>query len=588
MPAASKIDSNVTGLRYAEEDTLGVLPGTPIWEPMEPNSYSDFGGQFTTVARNPINPSRQRKKGVLTDLEAAGGINIDLTQDNLQDILQGFFFATLRKKDEQVCSDTNTATDVFEPSEVRAVSAVIAAGGTTYERGDIVTAVGGTFGTAAATFLVTEVAGGVVVTLEMYTPGDYSAVPANPVATTGAGANDLTMTVTWEDGSDYVALDLLFAKGFDDEANNGLHLVTGAPSAYLVPVTSTLVTSVSQTGSISRVGKQFATGDAEIDATGTLPTLITTVFDLTTLGLVVGEWLFIGDDAAANQFATAANNGFARIRSIATNAIELDKSSDTLVTDAGAAKDIRIFFGRVLKNESSTTLIKRRTYNIERQLGAPDTDFPAVMQSEYLVGAIPSEFTLNIPTADKVMADLAFMATDNEQRSAVTGVKSGTRPDLVEADAFNTSSDVARIKMAVVSSTDANPDALFAYLTELTITLNNNVSLNKAVGVLGAFDGTAGNFDIGGSVTAYFADVAAVESVRDNDDITIDAHIVKANQGITIDVPLITLGDGRLNVEQDQAIMLPFDMEASTGAKIDADLDHTCLMVFWDYLPDLA
>lgn len=508
MAQVSKIDSNITGLRYAEELTLKTLPGSPTWVPLEPNSYSDFGANITTVARNPINPSRQKKKGVVTDLDASGGFNTDLTSTNVQELFQGFLFANMRRKDELTVATIDGVGEAFQP-------------------------------------------------------------------TSG--------------GLGYRANDLLFAKNFVATANNGLHLVSGTPTATNIVVTTNLTAATSQVGTISRVGFQFASGDAVITNSGSAyPTLTTTTKDLTQLGLIPGEWVFIGGDIAAQQYNTVANNGFARVRSIATNTIVFDKTQNTMVTDTGAAKTIRIFFGRVLKNESASNLIVRRSYQLERTLGAPDDSFTSQIQSEYLVGSIPNELTVNIPTAEKVTVDLSFVALDSELRTGATGVKSGTRPALVESDALNTSSDVSRMSMSVVSPINGNPTSLFAYLTEATISINNNVSPNKAVGVLGAFDATAGTFEVTGSVTAYFGNITAIQAVKDNSDVTIDIQLVKSNTGITIDLPLLALGDGRVNIEQDQPITIPLSLDAATGAKLNSSLDHTLMMVFYDYLPTLA
>jgi hypothetical protein len=100
MPACAinKIDSNVTGLRYAVEDCFKVLPVTPNWIPLEPNSYGDFGAKITSVSRNPINPSRQKQKGVTTGLEATADFEMDLTHTNHLHFMQGYLFAVAREK----------------------------------------------------------------------------------------------------------------------------------------------------------------------------------------------------------------------------------------------------------------------------------------------------------------------------------------------------------------------------------------------------------------------------------------------------------------------------------------------------------
>lgn len=514
MAAVNKIDSNITGLAYAEEDSLGVLPGTPVWNPLEPNGYTDFGGEITTIARNPINPSRQRKKGVTTDLDASGGFGTDLTQSNIQDILQGFMFADLRRKAE-FADSANPVTDVDGTSE------------------------------------------------------EYTAASGLDVFAVG---------------------DLIFAAGFAEANNNGLKRVTTLISDTDIVVAENIVDETPPiTASLVQVGFQFGSGEIDIVVSGSLPVFsrASGTKDFTDFGLIPGEWIYIGGDSAPTEFVNAENNGWARVRSVTATAITFDKAVTTMVVETGTSLTIQIFIPRTLKNELGTDIV-RRTYNLERKLGAPDDSLPAEIQSEYIVGAVPSEMSLNINTADKITVDLSFVGIDSEQRTGATGIKAGTRATLVEQDAFNTSSDFSRIKLAQVVDGDEAPSALFAFVTDLTLTLNNNVTPNKAVGTLGSFEVTAGTFQIGGSMEAYFSNVAAVTAVRNNVDITLDFAIAKANSGMVFDIPLLSLGGGRPNVEQDQAIKLPLDMDAATAAKIDTTLDYTFMMCFFDYLPTVA
>jgi len=88
---------------------------------------------------------------------------------------------------------------------------------------------------------------------------------------------------------------------------------------------------------------------------------------------------------------------------------------------------------------------------------------------------------------------------------------------------------------------------------------------------------------VGGNITAYFADIAAVQAVRNNSDVALDLAVVKANAGLVLDVPLISLGDGRLSVEQDSPITLPLTVEAA-----ESSFGYTLLLNEFPYLPNAA
>ncbi len=512
MAQVPNIDSNSTGLSFAQESALKTV-SAPTWYQLEPNSYGDFGGQNTLIARNPINSSRQRKKGVVVDLESMAEFETDLTysRDELQALWSAALCANFRSK-----------------------------------------------GSEAVT--VVDVDGG--------NPDEYE------VASTAG----------------FLVNHLILGSGFTNSENNALNKVTAVVSNTSVEVaTGSLAAEASPPSGarIDVVGYEAAADDIAVVVTGNFARYTSTTLDFTTLGLIPGEWIFVGGDLSANKFVTAANNGFKRVRSVSPNALVVDKSDADMSAETTTSKSIRFFFGRVLRNEQGTSIVKK-TFQFERSLGAPDDASPSAIQSEYVVGTMVNEVETSIGTADKVTVNWSCMGLDTELRDAATGVKSGTRATLASGDAFNTSSDFSRIRLAAVSTSDEAPASMFTYCMEMTLNINNNITINKAIATLGGFGLSLGTFEVGASLNAYLSDIEALQSIKDNDSVTLDAVLVKANKGIVIDMPLGSLGDGRPQVEQDQAVMIPLEFQAADATVVNSSFDYSLMMCFFDYLPDAA
>ena len=615
----NKQDSNVTGFYIAEEviGTPKTLPVTPIWYEQEPNSFSDFGGEISSVARDTINASRQRQRGTITDLDVTGGYNTDITQNNVSNLLQGFMFADTHEKVSVestaiTASGSLYATTVTLGSDLASNGAFASDTGWTKGTGWTIGAgVASSDGSQSAnsdlkqteatvagqayqvTYTLTRSAGtasvilGGTVGISRAAAGTYNEIiiAGSTASLTGIRA-DLDFIGTVDNfavksvpNEDVIRVgDLLLAKNFDLAANDGLRHVTSVPSALSVGVEETIVDAATQSGTLQQVGFEFATGDLSIDVTAGVATLQSIVKDMTELDLQVGEWLWIGGDDTTEQFVDAGS-GFGRVKSVTTHQIVLDKVTHTFEDDNGSGKTIRIFFGSFLRNEKDSTLIKTRTYQLERQLGNDGNG----IQAEYLEGAVANELTLNIPQADKLNADLSFLAMDNSFRTGTEGVKTGTRVAAEGEDPFNTSLNVYRLRMNIIDPVTLEPTALFGYVTKADITIKNNAAIAKAVGTLGGFAITVGTFEVGGSMEAYFVDTAAVQAVRNNSDVTMDIIMAKDNAGLIYDLPMFGLGGGRITVEKDKAIMVPLTTLAAEGEE-----GYTLAVINMPYLPDIA
>jgi hypothetical protein len=621
-----KIDSNRVGLSFAET-ICGRLPNliddgyNPTWFELEPNSFDDFGATLTTTARSPLSASRQRKKGTPTDLTAGGGFNQDYTKSNFDRLLQGFFFADARQKpqtnpfngDPVVITGADTTGDTYTAasglSRFRTGMLVSVAGfvNALNNGNRLITAVSDTAITVTDN-LATEVApagveikgvgwqlGAAAVSITMAGLIPQLVLAATPVAATNTMAINTLPTageILTIGGVEYTyaaavvnPYDILIGADVNATATNVAASINGnviGTPAHPRFIASALADDVTFTARIKGTNSNGVSFTSDADVTfGGATSAGGTGFSWLETELIAGEWFYLGDDVTANAFAN--NGGYARVASITDTVITLDKTTWTPVAEVGTGKTIRIYTGDTIKNEKEDELVVTRYFEFERTLGK-DADGT---QSEYLTRSVANEFTLNIPLPEgeeaKLNADVSFVSGDSEQRSGAVGRKPGTFIAAPGEAAINTANNVVRLRMAIVDPATTRPTPLFAYVTEATISINNNVTPTKAVGTFGAIDVNVGDFDAGGELTAIFSTVAATKAVRDNADVTCDFIFAAGNAGFVYDFPLLTLGGGSVEVEAGQEIRVPLEMLGAENTN-----GYTLLYTNWSYLPTVA
>ena len=605
-------DSNLTQLRVARETIgdIGVLPANPTWYPLEPNSYSDFGAQVGTMARQPIAADRQLNRQAVVSLNAAAGYQTDLTPSLANDrILESVFAAHWRRKTRpsSVGAVASSSTITLGALNAEAITFRVTLSG--INAGSPFDVVGGygddvdDLGADMAALLNADAAlAGIT-----YTPGtrallipggggnntgddtitaDYRVGGISLIRTamsiTAPGAAGADRTIVLAGPAHFFkASDIIAVQGCVTAANNQGAVVTAITSLTDLLTLTDIDPAVGDPGfvveaappdtaRVYRVGFQSAAGDVDVSVAGSVYTLTSTVLDFTSLGLIVGEWVFLGGDGALAKFLTTANNGFARVRAVAANVLTLDKTQDTMATEANTTQLLHLYFGDFLRNEPDPADIVKRTLQFERDLGDPGF--------EYAIGQVPSVMRVNLAANNKAMIDLTFIGTDTETAAAA---KAGDRPDAVLASPFNTASDFSWLRLQRAS----NEALVEANLIEASLEINNNPGPVAALSSLGPIDVTLGFFQVTGRIVAVFTTTDAIDFVRDNIEATFAFGMVRENEGVLVDIPSMGLGDGRLSIAANQAITIPLAIQANKSA---APFGYTMLWdKFW-FLPDLA
>jgi hypothetical protein len=388
----------------------------------------------------------------------------------------------------------------------------------------------------------------------------FTTAPLNAAQTllTGVGAGDGIYNATA--GLSGFAVDrLVYCSGFSNPANNGLFKVISATATVLTTDNVNSIVEVpTNKAVIEVVGFEFDSDELDIAVNSSKMTLTGGTNGAILQTLKVGSWIWIGGDNTNHQFS-AANSGFARVSATTSVSASFDKTTFNPVIDAGAGKSIRIFVSSFYANAINSSGIITKSYHLERQVGNDGTG----TQSQYVTGAVANEFSMSFKSKDKISADLSFIGLNSEERTGTQGIKSGARTSIASNEAsYNSSLDVYRAALAPFNPAVLNSPKSIGFVTDLKFGIKNNVSALEAIGETTGFNINIGSFEVTGDLEAYFTSFAAVSAIKNNSDMTLDIIISSPNDTNSyhakiIDIPLIEIGNGKLNVVKDQAVKLP-------------------------------
>lgn len=362
--------------------------------------------------------------------------------------------------------------------------------------------------------------------------------------------------------------------GFYSPANNVVTVVT-AVAAGVLTVSGAVADDAAPaaTAMLEAVGFRYAQGAAAL----TLPVgraLLTVPAGVLTHGLTPGEWI------AVVGFTKGPFYG--RVSNFSDTTIEFDKTTGAPEADDGANDTISLYFGTVVRNEDDPTLIRSRSYTHERQYVMGDGSISSVG----VQGAECNQLTITVPTpgADaKVTCDITHIARSSFERDVgePKATATGTVVAALNEPCFKPGLDVYRHKLAVIDETTLNPTALVAYSSEASVVINNNLAGNKAIETFGNAGVNVGDFDVSGSITAYWTSIQATRKVRQGVDCTWDLLLTKANKAVIFDIASLGLGNARDTVEPNTPIRVPIDTGAGKGK-----FGYTLLTTFLRYVPD--
>lgn len=370
---------------------------------------------------------------------------------------------------------------------------------------------------------------------------------------------------------------LISVRGCPTAANNGLKVV-GAGSIGTEIKTGGLAAEALTDPlnvTIDVVGFQGTAGDITINAGGNLTS---TTLNFTNLGWSAGERIKIGGATAGTQFATAADNGTARIVTVAANLVTLDRRSATFVADTGAGKTIQLISGVTARTRLSVDDAKylKRSHTFEvayENLQNPDGTGDSY---RYHVGHYLNELKINLATEAKASMNLSFVGLDSQTFTTSRLTGASTSRAVVSKKLFNCSSDIAVLLLAETDETVRS-----TYFETLSLTISNNITPKHVIGSEGAVLVNIGKVMVSIEAKLMFTHAEIPSAIRDNRTLAAWFGITNDDGAIFVDIPEMTLEGGDEDMPENETVSI----SVKCNAHQNDTLGYSAAMTLFPYYP---
>lgn len=346
---------------------------------------------------------------------------------------------------------------------------------------------------------------------------------------------------------------LMSLKGFANAGNNGLFVVGASSTSIAIKISGGIAETVSGYTAVAEVaGFRGASGDITIDASGNI---LSTVANFTTMGLNVGQVIYVGG-APGSAFAFALGyTGFVQITAITATQLTTNPAVRQWTqagADTGVGKTIDLRWNSWLRQVPIDNLSEYTEPSLQMELSIPGIGAANATVYCYSQGNLVNNFAITAASKALIKMEIEFSGTfvQNPTVTRVTGPS--TAQATLERQRFNPVT-----KQRYIRFTDATTGAIVSNkFLSWKMSAKNGVSPIKQQGTFGTAENIVGKFDIGVDAELFVNQVEGINAAPNNTTLTFGSGFNNGDGGVFFLIPSLKFTETPITFPANGPVML--------------------------------